>query len=320
MRPVLFLVALCSSLFCTETWEPHNHPATLTRTLTAYTRPQAVMTLSSEVQGRIESVTIDEGDAVSEKPPITIDSTLAAITAQQATALVNQTLAEKERQQVVIAQLEREATHAERERERNVPLFRSGKLSATNYEAIVLDADRARLRVSEAQAYLKVLTSMMAVRQAELDHANEMVQRHQVQAPKGWIVTQRHAYAGDTANPNQPLLELADLSRLTIPLRLSTSELQGLLSMTNLAVTFPQGEVVPVIVKRIGVRHDPNTRKRLVELDLAGECPCCQWWHTGFDYARRCQIFLPLFKYPNRLRPVNWNNTSCTITKEIVTC
>lgn len=116
---------------------------------------------------------------------------------------------------------------------------------------------------------------LIAVAIADLAAANERCVRRELHAPGGWVVIERLREPGAMVAAGEPILRLADVSELVVSLRLDEAELaavRGQAAAKTLALRFAGStEPVPARIRRVDVTYDPASRKRLVELVVAGD-------------------------------------------------
>ncbi|HYE04068.1 MAG TPA: HlyD family efflux transporter periplasmic adaptor subunit [Planctomycetota bacterium] len=240
-----------------ERWAPHDHPAVVTQRLSGYTRPKRVLDLAAEVAARVVTVALDEGQAAGDEPAIVLDDALARLDEVRAGADLALAIAERdaaERERAFRAdELERAATLAEREAS-----------SAAILDAARSAADQARHRAAAAEA-------RRFQAEAALERAQEIVARHRLHAPAGWIVIRRLAEPGMLAASGATLLALADCATLAIELRLSEEEIAALRALPSVPVRFPGRDATASgRLARVDVAFDEHTRKRLVEIEVRG--------------------------------------------------
>ncbi len=262
VRPILLLGlswwSLLGAVEVQAPWIPAEHPASITRDLTGYTRPRRMVVLSAEISGRIESITGEVGDVLQTGPAVVLHDVLARhdLSASQANLTVAQTVRRK---------AELDDGFRRQELTRIEKLAAKGRVSAEERDAAVHAAEQAGLALAAADA--EVVRA-----RAGAARSQEMLDRHHIEAPAGMTVIRRHVEPGTVVSSGQPLLTIADCRTLTIELKLSHDELAMARSRKDLTVEFPQfgGRPVPVRLARVDPDVDPATRRRRVELDLDG--------------------------------------------------
>ena len=258
------------------TWKPYDHPASIERTVTSFTRPRRVVVVAAEVPGRVTAVALDVGQRVSPEQAtavVTIDDTLALIARDQAQAALTAT-----EQAVTAATFAHQGAEAEaalraRTAARTKNLADQGKLSAEESDTTSTTADLARIASERAKVATAQATTAVAQARLDLARANDHLARHRVPAPTGWLVSQRLVEPGTMVAAGAPLLRVVDTTTLVVELHLTSDELAAVRAQTSLSVRFPRhaDRRVPVMLARIDPEFDPLTRKHRVELDLLGD-------------------------------------------------
>ena len=258
------------------TWKPHEHPASIERTITGFTRPRRVVVVAAEVPGRVTQVALDIGQRVTAAQStalVTIDDTQALIARDQAQAAL--TAAEQAAAATALMQQSAEAEAALRARTaaRTKNLADQGKLSAEEADTALTTADLARIATERAKVATAQATTAIALAKLDLARANDHLARHRVPAPTGWLVAQRLVEPGTTVAAGTPLLRVVDTSTLVVELHLTSDELASLREQPFLVVRFPRhaNRLVPATLARIDPEFDPQTRKHRVEIDIAGD-------------------------------------------------
>lgn len=299
---IRLLVALCAgTLIAADGVAPV--PATIPRHIAAWTIPLRTLELSPEVTGRIASITVEAGSRIPDGPApvVVLDPELADLAVRQAAAAVEQAraLAEQQRQAVIAAEATVQARTADGQR-RNAErlqaerdLTRAETLSA-EHRLSDQERDRATLAVAQAaraeqsaaadlaaaiaakaQAAAAAVAVAAQVSEAEIRLATAQAQRarHELRAPAGWVVVERMLEPGAMVSAGSPVLRLADVNALLLQLRLDEAEIAVLRANAaagTLMVRFANAAPVAATVRRIDVRYDVASRKRLVELVIPG--------------------------------------------------
>ncbi|MGE0085125.1 MAG: efflux RND transporter periplasmic adaptor subunit [Desulfococcaceae bacterium] len=231
-------------------------PARKMITLSGYTRSGTVMTLSSEVSGRILKIHYDVGQTVGDKAffeidPIFIDfqirSTRQSLQKIEAAMLKNAS---------GVAYLEKEF--------RRIDQLHKGD------RATEVKRDAAEEELSQAKLERKTLDAEKAVLQTALSELQERKRRHSIFAPKGWIVIKKMAEAGELVAAGTPVAMLGDFRQLTVPLSVSGQELDSIRSFGDEFEANLEGKTVKARVKWVNPEFDEKTRKLGIELILSG--------------------------------------------------
>ncbi|HEX3133528.1 MAG TPA: HlyD family efflux transporter periplasmic adaptor subunit [Planctomycetota bacterium] len=257
------------------TWKPHDHPATVERTITGFTRPRRALVIAAEVPGRITTVALDVGQRVTPEQTgavVTIDDTLAVIARDQAQAALAAAEQAAASADLALKSAEAEAALRARTAARTKTLADQGKLSTEELDTSVTAASLAQL--ASERAKVAIAQAATAIVQAKLDLARTMdhLARHHVPAPAGWLVSMRQVEPGTMVAAGTPLLRVVDTTTLVVDLHLSADELAAIRTLPALRLVFPRhaGRSAAAAIGRLDPEFDPTTRKHRVELDLAG--------------------------------------------------
>lgn len=275
MTRLLALLLVAGIGVAAESYVPADHPATLVRRLTAYTEPIRSLDLGAEMAGRISAIAVDVGQRIGgETAVIRLDPVLADLAVEQAEAAVDAAQARIETLNSDRERLRLEAEFAEREYARVSALAAEDRASIQVRDARALDRDRAKVQLAGSDAAVRSAEATLAEAKAHLAEATERRKRHDISAPQGWVVTERLREVGALVNPGEAILRLADVSDLVLAFRLDEAEVAALRASEaadDLSVRFNgRPEPVAARLRRIDVTFDPVSRKRLVEVVVAG--------------------------------------------------
>lgn len=255
-----------------STWRPHEHPATIQRSISGFTRPAAHLIVSSEDGGLLRSSNLEVGDLVegADDWPVVAEMDPRLYRARLASARAS--LAETE---ALIVQLQREIARAQREQhwlegeaERLAGLAAEGRAS-------IREADELRFRADASQLQLAALEAQTQARQASRERAMAqvwaeelMLERQRLRAPRGWMVAERLLEPGGHAPPGTGILKLVRTDEWEIPLRLSEGELAALRT-SEVQLQRRDGAQAVAQLFAVDPRFDPMSRKRLALLRLS---------------------------------------------------
>ena len=259
-------------------WNLQKHPAIVERAIVGFTAPSRKMDVATEFDGRVEAVLLNEGDTVigeadSRVPVVILDNRFAAIAMERAKTTLRTAVQRKEQLKVDLALAKRQLGYHRNEVERIEALAKSGKVTQTNLDATVFNADSSALQVERVQTAILLADTAITEARHALDDAEERLARHSIDAPTGWIVLQRLVEPGVIVRQGESVLRLADVGELAIQLRLSEVEIAALQATKAIFLSFPRQEhpAATARIHHIEVDHDPITNKRLVELWIPGE-------------------------------------------------
>src|SRR5690606_23539405 len=151
---------------------------------------------------------------------IRLDPVLADLAVEQAQAAVVAAQAHIETLTADRDRLRLEADFAEREYARVSALAAEDRASIQVRDARALDRDRAKVQLAGSDAAIRSAEATLAEAKARLAEAAERRKRHDIPAPRDWVVTERLREVGALVNPGEAILRLADVSDLVLAFRL----------------------------------------------------------------------------------------------------
>jgi RND family efflux transporter MFP subunit len=239
--------------------------------LTGFTRSAAVMTLTSEVSGRVASVHYDVGDAIGESPFVEIDPTFIDFQIQATREALKKVEAAKEKNVSSVAFHKKEYARYQR-------LLRADG-------ATEVQRDQAEENLNQARLDAARLTAEAAELEVKLAEQLERKARHQLFAPDGWILIERRVEPGELVDAGTPVGRAADYRTLTVPLAVSGPELDAIREMPEVFEARLEGEPLETRLDWVNPEFDERTRKLAVELAV-----------VNYDGPRRggLRFFLPL--------------------------
>jgi macrolide-specific efflux system membrane fusion protein len=92
----------------------------------------------------------------------------------------------------------------------------AGSVPRTEIERLRLDWDRSKLEIEQNEFQRKIDGMDMRVKQAELDAANEEIERRKVRAPIDGVIVELKRHRGEWIVGGDPLLKLLRMDRLRI--------------------------------------------------------------------------------------------------------
>jgi len=237
---IVFCQFLCIELFAQESFQ--LRPYTRDYTLVGFTSPLATMTVSGEIAGRLQRVVVDIGDAVAESGEVAqLDTTF------------------------VIIDLEKN-TIAQRQIEHRLELE---KKTLERYTALITKNSTAQATFDNARVLADVLALELQSLKNEENRLREVLRRHTLSGPSGWLVIDRFAEPGEFLNVGAPVVQLGNFNKLIVSYSLTIEELRLLKVMDTTELILPVTEKRMVAtLYRISPDIDKGTRKVGVELLL----------------------------------------------------
>jgi multidrug efflux pump subunit AcrA (membrane-fusion protein) len=231
--------------------------------------PIQEITFTAQMPGSVEQIAGNEGDFF-ERGAVLVKLDPSALRAkrQAAIAQINNAQAAYRNAEVQFQRERRDPTPTQgnmMSQMMPMPFFGdnddSGITRDANLHQYGTQIEQARGALVAAQAQLREID-------AQLDDVNSV-------APFDGYITQKHANAGDTVQPGQPLLSFADVGRLQVqadvPTRLSAALNPGF--MTRVKLDDPGGTIVAARVAQVFPMADPTRHTVRVKLDLQPNAP-----------------------------------------------
>lgn len=226
-------------------------PSTREASLTAFTRAGTVMTLVSEVAGKVISVNADIGDTIDENGVFArLDDTFTRLE-------LNKVLVQQDKLRSNIAYDAKEVSR---------------------YQSLVKRDSAAQSQLDKLELDLALAKHELASMQVEEERLREKLERFIVTAPPHWAVMERYIEPGEWINTGEKLAELGDFRVLIAPFGLSPEEFDWLKRQKGpiplLVPDLPGGpQTVQASVGRISPGFNPETRKIHVELEIPAKPP-----------------------------------------------
>jgi len=223
--------------------------------LTGYSRSNTMLSVSSEVSGKVLQVNYDVGQVVGEAPFFEIDPTFIDFQ-------IRSTRQSLKRVGVTQKKLESRVAYLNRE------FLRIDKLHKGD-RATEVKRDAAEEEWKQAQFELDALALEQNILKTTLKELRERKRRHSIFAPKDWTVVAKNIEAGEVIGLNTPLARVADYRTLIVPLSVSGEELAAIRKLPeNFDVTL-EGETIKASLNWVNPEFNEKTRKLAIELLLA---------------------------------------------------
>lgn len=229
-------------------------PAQKTVQLTGYTRSDTTLTLSSEVAGKVEAVHYEVGDPIGEKPFAEIDSTFIDFQIENTRQSIRKIQAAQKKNASQVAYLQKEFDRLNR-------LFQKDVGTESRL-------DEAREQLDQARLEADTLAAEAAALKVALAEIRERRRRHDISAPKGWIVVSRRVEPGEIVTVNTPLAKIADFRNLVVPLSVTGQELAAIRALPEVFEARLEEEPIRARIQWVNPEFDEKTRKLSTELVL----------------------------------------------------
>ncbi len=222
-------------------------------TLSGYTRSRAKQTLAAEVNGKVLKVNYDVGQTVAEKPFLEIDPTFIDFQID-----LNQSALQKLKISSFRAKSQKD--FLQKEFKRIDRLRRGNVATVAKWEAAAEELNQAELALQTTDLEIKSLT-------IQLKELRERRGRHNLKAPKGWVVVARKVEPGEIIASGTPLGQIADFTQMVIPLFVTGKQLDSMQSKEKIPVRV-EGKPAYARLNWVNPEFDERTRKLAVELAL----------------------------------------------------
>ncbi|MCG6940338.1 MAG: efflux RND transporter periplasmic adaptor subunit [Thiohalocapsa sp.] len=231
--------------------------------------PMREITFTAQMPGNVEQIAGNEGDFFKRGAVlVTLDPSALRAKRQAAIAQITNAQAAYRNAEVQFQRERRDPTPTQGNMMSQImpmPFFGDNEDSDITREANLhqygTQIEQARGALVAAQAQLREID-------AQLDDVNSI-------APFDGYITEKHANAGDTVQPGQPLLSFADVGRLQVqadvPTRLSAPLNPGF--MTRVKLDDSAGTIVAARVAQVFPMADPTRHTVRVKLDLQPNAP-----------------------------------------------
>jgi len=208
--------------------------------LIGFTRARATLDIIPEVAGRCLEITADLGETIGNNGIFAvIDSTLVRLDLKANSV---------SRQQV----------------QRNL---RFETQQVKRYQQLHTSKSSSRARLDEQELLLDQSRLKLDQLLVEAERLQELLSRHTIKAPPGWLIMERHVEPGQWVPSGRLLAKAGDYQTLIVPLAVTPSELRSLQREKSIPLHLP-GENIDGhgILHRISPAFDPVTRKIKIEI------------------------------------------------------
>ncbi len=191
------------------------------------------VTLSSLLAGRLETVTITEGDSVLDDQILAVldTSKLAAQLAQQEAAMQELEVSRRIATNAV-AQTRTLAGNVASNLERQKNLLKTGSSTQQIVDDLETQAETASLRISSAQDQIAVLQAKQTQLQAALELIKLQLRDAVIRSPLAGTVLEKYVSTGEIVSPGSAVVKLADLKSMWIRIYLAEGDM-GLISLNQ---------------------------------------------------------------------------------------
>ena len=221
-------------------------------TITGYTRSQTMVTLASEVAGKILKINYDVGQIISGSPFLSIDPTFIDLQIKSTQHTLEQLKITRKKRRSRVNYLNKEFSRIDK-------LFRRGSSPESRRDTLREDLDQARFDLGSVGIEISIA-------QTRLQELEERKRRHIILAPTGWFVIAKLVEEGELVTVNTPVARVADYEHLVVPLSVSAPELNAIQQLTPEFDILLNDQPAKAAVNWINPEFDEKTRKLGIEL------------------------------------------------------
>jgi membrane fusion protein (multidrug efflux system) len=195
--------------------------------------------ISSKMLGRIDRLTVDEGDSV-KQGQVLVRFDESDLRAQEAQADASLALA---RENIVLARVSLERTRADFERA--TAQFRDNVIPNEQF-------DHARSELESAKARHGIAVAQARAAEAQLGIVRTQLRNASILSPMDGVVSKRWALAGDVVQPGQAILSVSDLNALWVTANFEENRLGAIRLNDRVAIrvdAYPRREFSGTVIQ-----------------------------------------------------------------------
>ncbi len=181
--------------------------------------PSVRVRLATKLQGRVEEVNFEEGQAVeSGQVLVKIDAADVRARRAQAEAARSQAAASLKQLEASVREAQAMFQNAESNFRRVKSLFDKKAATQEQYDNASAGFEVAQSKLDAIQAQREVLRANMAAAEGQIEEAEALLAYSALAASLSGVVTEKNVEVGDMSAPGVPLVVLEDLSRVKVEL------------------------------------------------------------------------------------------------------
>lgn len=271
MSPVVGRIAVAAE---PAKLEPIQRKVTYTGSMAAFHE----VTVYPRVEGWVEQFSLYEGDRVRKGEVATrldrAELTAAVERARAAVLAVEQKRLEAEAD---LAEAEANVEFWKKELPRFEVLVKRNAVAQSDYDNALKQAEAARAKREQMRKRIKVVEAEIEAAKAEWERQKTILEYTDIHAPLSGRVSKRYIYAGQFVKPGMPIVDLQDLSRVRVQVKVAEADAPYVKVGTDTLVRFPSlpnpHQERRAKVTTIFPQLEPVTRTTTVEmvLDNPGE-------------------------------------------------
>ncbi|MEE9395939.1 MAG: HlyD family efflux transporter periplasmic adaptor subunit [Methylococcales bacterium] len=211
--------------------------------LTGFTRARTVLTLATEISGKVEKILVDVGDPIPKNRQFAcLDETF-----------INLDIAEN---QAELRRVDAEVTYF--------------KKQVSRHQMLITHNSTAQSQLDDVERSYAISRSQYAALTVKGKRLKERKKRHCTTAPVGWNVIERSVEPGQWLDVGDRIGTVGDFSQMLIPLALSMAEYQVIRKSANrLQIQLlDMNATVPAHLERVSPAFDEQSRKIMIDLQV----------------------------------------------------
>lgn len=231
--------------------------------LTGDLEAMAVVDIKSKVQGRVESLTLKNGQEASEALEVKAGETIAILDHSDFQTKLDQAKAGVEAAEVAVKMITMVLEDKSLDQTRMENLFAKGAISLKQKELAVLDYKRSLEQLNQARANLQL--SKAVLKGAELLYKEAFIK-----APFDGTLIKKYVSLGDLVGPGAPLFRLQKTGELKMLIKIPERILSQMKIGTEVEIKLDALEKQTILskIEKIYPVVDPLTRSITVELRI----------------------------------------------------
>ena len=219
--------------------------------------PQRESKIGTKLSGRIEAITVDEGDAVK------VDRIVVELEKRDFELAYKNTVAQREMARASIKEAKLHLKNITREKDRIESLYRQKVVSQQKY-------DDTTTAYSMAVVKLDVLNAQLKAAEANLELAAQRLKDSTIRSPLSGYIVEKYFNEGEFISPGMPVLWIMDIDRVKVEIRVPEVEL------TRVKIGIPVDVELDALPDRrfegaisaVNARVDPVSRNFTAEIDI----------------------------------------------------
>ncbi len=220
-------------------------------TLSGYTRSYKKAVITPEVSGKVIKFNYKIGENIDNKPLVEIDKTFIQLD-------INNIDYQLKKNEIEIKKIKSKIRFLKKDFERKKKLKIKGRASEISF-------DTAQQNLEQAELTFSTLLITQSILRTNLKKLTERLKRYDIIVPQGWILTNKFAEQLEMVSPSKPIAEIRNYEYLTIPLSVSSNELEEIKRLKIIRGTL-NDTTVKAKINYINPRYNEKTKKTDIEL------------------------------------------------------